>query len=65
MLDAGVIVESKSEYTHPVCLVPKKDGSVRYCIDMRLLKQYTVKDQRLYKASYNEVNILVPVISQE
>ena len=45
MLDAGVIVESKSEYAHPVCLVRKKDGSVRYCIDMRLLNQYTVKDR--------------------
>ena len=44
MLDAGVIVESNSEYAHPVCLVRKKDGSVRWCIDMRKLNFYTVKD---------------------
>ena len=45
MLDAGVIVESDSEYAHPVCLVHKKDGSLHYCIDMRLLNQYMVKDR--------------------
>ena len=43
-LDVGVIVEFKLEYAHPVCLERKKDGSVRYCIVMRLLNQYTVKD---------------------
>ena len=36
--------ESNSEYAHPVCLVRKRDGSVRWCIDMRKLNFYTVKD---------------------
>ena len=45
MLDAGVITESCSEYAHPVCLVCKKDGSVRWCIDTRILNSYTVKDR--------------------
>ena len=45
MLDAGVITESCSEYAHPVCLVRKKDGSVRWCIDTRVLNSYTVKDR--------------------
>ena len=40
-----MIEESKLEYAHPVCLVCKKDGSVCYCIDMRRLNQYTVKDR--------------------
>lgn len=44
MLDAGVIVESSSDYAHPVCLVRKKDGNVRWCIDMRALNSVTVKD---------------------
>ena len=45
MLDAGVFTESCSEYAHPVCLVRKKDGSVRCCIDTRVLNSYTVKDR--------------------
>ena len=44
MLDVGVIVEFKSELAHLVYLVRKKDGSLRYCIDMRLLNQNTIKD---------------------
>ena len=43
MLDAGVITESCSEYAHPVCLVRKKDGSVHWCIDTRVLNM--VKDR--------------------
>ena len=45
MLDAGVITESCSEYAHPVCLVRKKDRSVRWCIDTRVLNSYTVKER--------------------
>ena len=47
MLDAGVITESCSEYAHPVCLVRKNDGSVRWCIDMRVLNFHAVKDRFL------------------
>ena len=42
--DSEVISESNSEYAHPVCLVRKKDGSIRYCIDYRKLNDITVKD---------------------
>lgn len=45
LLMRGWIVKSKSPYAAPVVCVRKKDGSLRLCIDYRLLNKKTVPDR--------------------
>ena len=44
MLNIGAIRCSNSPWASPVVLVGKKDGSLRFCIDLRKLNARTVKD---------------------
>ena len=47
MLDAGVIELYMSEWAAPVVFAPKKDGSLRFCIDHRQLNAVKVHDSYL------------------
>ena len=44
MLDLGVIRKSQSPWSSSIVLVRKKDGKLRFCIDLRKLNLRTVKD---------------------
>ena len=44
MLQNDVIKHSTSPWASPVLLVPKPDGSMRFCIDFRKLNSVTAKD---------------------
>lgn len=45
MFDKGFIRPSVSPYGAPVLIVKKKDGSLRLCIDHRLLNQVKIKNK--------------------
>ena len=44
MLEAGAIRPSKSPYSLNVVIVRKKDGTIRFCVDLRKLNSKTIKD---------------------
>ena len=44
MLDLGAIRPANSPWASAIVLVRKKDGRLRFCIDLRRLNNRTVKD---------------------
>ena len=44
MLSRGVIEPATGPWSSPIVLVPKKDGSTRFCVDFRHLNNLTRKD---------------------
>ena len=47
MLDIGAIRKLQSLWYSTVVLVWKKNGSLRFCIDLRKLNNWTIKDAYL------------------
>ncbi|MGH0163547.1 UNVERIFIED_CONTAM: hypothetical protein FKN15_045983 [Acipenser sinensis] len=44
MLELGVVEESSSDWSSPVVMVPKPDGTVRFCIDFRRVNEVSKFD---------------------
>ncbi len=44
MLDDGLVRESTSSWSFPVVMIPKPDGSMRFCVNMKPLNNITEKD---------------------
>lgn len=44
MIKLGVIEESQSAWSSPIVLVPKTDGTIRFCNDFRKLNEVSQYD---------------------
>ena len=59
MLEADAIRPSQSQFSSNVVLVRKKDGSLRFCIDVRKLNFSTVKDAQAIPRIEDSLHLFV------
>ena len=58
MLEACLAEKCNSPYASPIVVVPKRDGSIRLCVDYRLLNEITVFDLQPMPKLENIINKL-------
>ena len=58
MLDIGAIQRSTSPWASPIVLVHKKDGSLRFCINLRKLNNQNIKDAQSLPRIEDSLNCL-------
>ena len=58
MLEIGAIQRSVSPWVSPVILVQKKDGGLRFCIDLRKLNNRMIKDVQSLPRIENSLDCL-------
>ena len=54
LVEMGIVVPSRSPWASPIVPVPKRDGSVRVCIDYRKLNEIKIADP-YYMATLDEI----------
>ncbi|XP_076638825.1 uncharacterized protein LOC143350687 [Colletes latitarsis] len=57
-LDEGIVQPSLSEYASPIVLVKKKNGSIRLCVNYRLVNKKIVKDRYPLPLIDDQINSL-------
>lgn len=63
MLDAGVIRESNSNYSSNVVLCRKSDGSLRFCLDMRMLNAKK-RREKIVTCCHGSMTLLIPFMAR-
>ncbi|CAF1350928.1 unnamed protein product [Rotaria sp. Silwood1] len=54
MLQAGHIIPSHSPWASPIVLSPKKDGTLRFCVDCRKLNANTIYDIVVFSSTFEQ-----------
>ena len=48
----------KSKWLHPIVIAPKKDGSIRLCVDLKMLNKFTKRPENLQRSPWEVVRTI-------